>query len=78
MLLKASKKGTSNVFTGCYIYELNIVDKVRISQIWLLCLNAASRMPVISILNSNKQVEAQVVRALEAENNVQLIFVTGK
>ena len=29
VMLKASKKGTSDVFTGCYIDELNIVVKVR-------------------------------------------------
>ena len=31
LILKASKKGTSDVFTFCYIYELNVIDKVRIS-----------------------------------------------
>ena len=35
-------------------------------------------MPVISILNSKKQNEAQVVRALQAENNVPMVFVPGK
>ena len=77
-MLKASKKGTSNVFTGCYIYDLNIVVKVRISQICLLWLNAISRMPVTLRLNSNKQVEAQVVRSFQAENKVPVMFVPGK
>ena len=77
-MLKASKKGTSNVFTGCYFDELNIIVKVRINQIWLLCLNAISPMPVISILNSNKEVEAQVVRDFQAENNVALMVLPGK
>ena len=78
LMLKASKKGTSNVFTGCYFDELNIIVKVRINQIWLLCLNAISPMPVISILNSNKEVEAQVVRDFQAENNVALMVLPGK
>ena len=35
-------------------------------------------MRVISRLNSNKQVEAEVVGALKVENKVWLIFVPGK
>ena len=35
-------------------------------------------MPVISILNSNKEVEAQVVRDFQAENNVALMVLPAK
>ena len=67
---------------NCCIYELNISVKGRPSQIWLLILNAeiweASRMRVISRLNSNKQDLVEVVRALKAENKVWLMFVPAK
>ena len=35
-------------------------------------------MPVISTLNSNMQVVAEVVSALKAGNKVRLVFVAGK
>ena len=41
-------------------------------------MKAVSRMPVISILHSNKQVEARIVGALKTENNVGLILEPGK
>ena len=44
----------------------------------MFCLNAITRMPVIFILNSNRKVEAQVLRAIKAENNEPLIFLPGK
>ena len=49
---------------------------------WPLCLNAeiweVSRMRVILRLNRNKQVLVEVVRALNAEKKVCLIFVPAK
>ena len=63
-------------------YELNIWVKARTSQMWPLCLNTeiweVTRMRVILILNSNKQVLVEVVRVLKAENKVCLIFVAAK
>ena len=63
---------------GFCIHAINARVKARTSQIWLLCVKAVSRMPVISILHSNKQVEALIVGALKTENNVGLILEPGK
>ena len=52
------------------------------SSIWLLCKDTEIRekdcVSVISRLNSNKELAAEIVRAIKAENKVWLMSVDSK
>ena len=52
------------------------------SSIWLLCKDTEIRekdcVSVISRLNSNKELAAEIVRAVKAENKVWLMSVDSK
>ena len=64
------------------VIELNIWFKSTTSYILLLWLDAEIQekvyVSVTSRLNSNKELAAEIVRAVKAESKVWLIFVQGK
>ena len=67
---------------GSYIYEGNIWLKTTTSYIWLLCKDTEIRekgcVLVISRLSSNKELAAEIVRAIKTESKVWLMFVEGE